>query len=65
MLRWRLHNRNVLLLAKAAADAAVVATWASLLEEETEAGLVREPEVKYDYCGYYFKVMEDNYDYDH
>jgi hypothetical protein len=27
-----------------------------------EAGLVREPEVEYDDWGYYFKVMEDDYE---
>jgi hypothetical protein len=34
--------------AKAVADAAEVVTWASLLEEEMEAGLVREPEEEYE-----------------
>ena len=34
--------------AKAAADAAEVATWASLLEEEMEARPEREPEVEYE-----------------
>ena len=48
--------------AKAAADAAEVATWASLLEEEMEAGPEREPEVEYEGRGYYLEVMEDNYD---
>ena len=46
-----------------AAGAAEVATWASLLEEEMEAGLARDPEVEYDDWGYYFMVMEDNYEY--
>jgi len=50
--------------AKAAADAAEVATWASLLEEEMEAGPEREPEVEYEGWGYYLEVMEDNSDYD-
>ena len=49
--------------AKVAAGAAEVATWASLLEEEMEAGLARDPEVEYDDWGYYFMVMEDNYEY--
>jgi hypothetical protein len=48
--------------AKAAAHAAEVATWASLLEEEMEAGPEREPEVEYEGRGYYLEVMEDNYD---
>ena len=46
-----------------AAGVAKVATWASLLEEEMEAGLVRDPEVEYDDWGYYLMVMEDNYEY--
>ena len=50
--------------AKAAADAAEVATWASLLEEEMEAGPEREPEEEYEGWGYYLKVMDDNSDYD-
>ena len=49
--------------AKVAAGVAKVATWASLLEEEMEAGLARDPEVEYDDWGYYFMVMEDNYEY--
>ena len=50
--------------AKAVADAAEVVTWASLLEEEMEAGPEREPEVEYEGWGYYLEVMEDNSDYD-
>ena len=50
--------------AKAAADAAEEATWASLLEEEKEAGPEREPEVEYEGWSYYFGVKEDNSDHD-
>jgi len=49
--------------AKVAAGVAKVATWASLLEEEMEAGQARDPEVEYDDWGYYLMVMEDNYEY--
>jgi hypothetical protein len=41
--------------AKEAAGAGEVAIWAALLEEEMEAGLVREPEVEYDDWGYYLR----------
>ena len=50
--------------AMAAADAADVATWASLLEEEMEAGPEREPEVEYEGWGCYHEVMEDKSDRD-
>jgi hypothetical protein len=40
-----------------------MATWASLLEEEMEAGPEREPEVEYEGWGYYLEVMEDNSNY--
>ena len=39
-------------------------TWASLLEEEMEAGLFREPEEEYEGWGYCLNVMDDNSDYD-
>ena len=50
--------------AKAAADAAEVATWAALLVEEVDAGPEPEPEEDYDGSGYYYGDLVDNADYD-
>ena len=50
--------------AKAAAVAAEAATWASLMEEEKEAGPGWEPEEVYEGWGYSLGVKEDNWNYD-
>jgi hypothetical protein len=56
-------RRRQRLEAQAAADAAEVATWASLLGEGMELGPVKESEEEYDDLAYYVRVKDDNFDY--
>ena len=58
----RLRRRHRL-KAKAAAEAAEEATWASLLGEEMELGPMKESDEEYDVWAHYLRVMDDNFDY--
>ncbi len=58
-------NKHTHEAAKAAADAAEEATWASLREEEREAGQEREPDKKLEGWGYYLEVRDEAGDSDH
>ncbi len=51
------------LKAKAAAEAAEEATWASLVGEEMELGPMKESDEEYDDWAHYLRVMNDNFDY--
>jgi hypothetical protein len=61
-LTSRLRRRHRL-KAKAAAEGAEEATWASLLGEETELGPTKESDEEYDDWAYYLRVMDENFDY--
>ena len=58
----RLRRRHRL-KAKAAAEAAEEATWASLLGEEMELGPMKESDEEYDVWAHYLRVMDENFDY--
>jgi hypothetical protein len=58
----RLRRRHRL-KAKAAAEAAEEATWASLLGEEMQLGPMKESDEEYDVWAHYLRVMDDNFDY--